>query len=125
MSNTLSASEQIEELQRKIEQLKHQSLLELRVKLAEARSSVVALENELEKLTGKAPAATPSGRKPRTSITIDDVVRAIKSGATNYKSIAGKLGCSAATVNNKIKAEGKAAGITSTGQKAAFKLAVK
>jgi len=125
MSNTLSASEQIEELQRKIEQLKHQSLLELRVKLAEARGVVVALENELEKLTGKAPGATASGRKARTSITIEDVVKAIKGGATNYKSISAKLGCSAATVTNKIKAQGKVAGITSTGQKAAFKLAVK
>ena len=69
---------------------------------------------------------TASGeRKARTSITIDQVVAAIKAGATNYKGVALKLGCSPMTVTSKIKAQGKSAGISSTGQKAAFKLAVK
>jgi chromosome segregation ATPase len=123
MANNLSASEQIEELQQKIERLKHQSVLELRVKLAEARRAVVEIEEQIAKLTGKeAPAA---GRRTRTSITIEQVVAAIKSGANNYKKIAAKLGCSPITVANKIQAEGKGKGISSTGRKASFKLVVK
>jgi predicted transcriptional regulator len=124
MPTTLSASEQIEQLQQQIEQLKHRSLLELKVKLAEARGAVSDLESQIEKITGTSPAKT-GVRKSRTSITIDDVVRAIKGGASNYKNVADVLGCSAATVTNKIKAEGKAAGIASSGQKASFKLTAK
>jgi hypothetical protein len=128
MSNNLSASEQIEELERQIVQLKHRSLLELKVKLAEARHTVVVLEKQIEEITGKAPAsggAEPKQRKARTSITIAQVVAAIKGGATNYKAVAGVLGCSPITVAKKIEAEGKANGIKSTGQKATFKLLVK
>jgi len=129
MSNTTSASgasQQIEDLQRQIEQLKHRAILELKVKLAEARAHVVDLQNQIEKLTGEAVREkTVGGRKPRTSVTVEQVVAAIKGGATNYRTVAAKLGTSAATVAKKIKAEGKAAGITSTGQKASFKLGVK
>jgi hypothetical protein len=127
-SNTgaTGATEQIEDLQRQIEQLKHRAVLELKVKLAEARANVVDLQAQIAKLTGEsAPEKTPSGRKPRTSVTIQQVVEAIKGGATNYRTIANKLGTSAATVAKKIKAEGKAAKITSSGQKASFKLSVK
>ena len=123
MSTNLSASEQIEQLQQQIEQLKHRSVLELRVKLAVAKGVVIDLENQISKLAGNVPVKATE-RKSRTSITIVDVVGAIKGGATNYKSVASKLGCSPATVTNKIKAEGKAAGITSTGQKASFTLSV-
>jgi len=127
MSNTPSASEQIELLQQQIEQLKHRSLLELKVKLAEARHNVVALEKQIEGITGKAAAADePRGEKrSRKSITIEQVVEAIKGGATNYKAVANALGCSPITVTKKIQTEGKAAGIKSTGQKASFKLLVK
>ena len=126
MSTTPSAKEQIEELEQQIERLKHRSLLQLRVKLAEARNAVTELEMQIQKLTGKTPEAPrASGRKPRTSVTITDVVQAIKGGATNYRAVAQKLGSTAATVTKKIKAEGKAAGITSTGQKATFKLIAK
>lgn len=126
MSTTVSASEQIEELQRQIEQLRHRSLLELKVKLAEARHAVVALEKQIADITGK-PAEASEGkeRKARTSITIAQVVAAIKGGALNYKAVAQALGCSPITVAKKIEAEGKAAGIKSTGQKATFRLQVK
>ncbi|MEI6349582.1 MAG: hypothetical protein WCP06_00580 [Verrucomicrobiota bacterium] len=126
MSTTPSAKEQIEELEQQIEKLKHRSILQLRVQLAEARNAVTELEIQIQKLTGKAPEAVKStGRKPRTSVNIDDVVQAIKGGATNYRAVAQKLGSTAATVTKKIKAEGKAAGISSTGQKATFKLTAK
>ena len=130
MSNSTTgatgASEQIEDLQRQIEQLKHRAVLELKVKLAEARALVVDLQGQIAKLTGEvAPEKVSSGRKPRTSVTVEQVAAAIKGGATNYRTIASKLGSSAATVAKKIKTEGKAAGITSSGQKASFKLSVK
>lgn len=122
-STTSGATEQIENLQRQIEQLKHRAILELKVKLAEARALVVELQSQMEKMSGEAaPAKT---RKARTSVTIQQVVEAIKGGATNYRTIADKLGTSTATVAKKIKSEGKAAGISSVGQKASFKLRVK
>jgi len=99
--------------------------LELKVKLAEARALVVDLQDQIEKITGEAVSGKPTVRKARTSVTIAQVVEAIKGGATNYRSVAAKLGSSSATVTKKIKAEGKAAGISSTGQKAAFKLIAK
>jgi len=126
MSTATTAQEQIQELERQIENLKHRSVLELKVKLAAARNEVSELEAQIAKITGKAvPAEKPTGRKPRVSITIDQVVEAIKNGATNYKSIANVLGCSSLTVAKKVEAEGKKAGIKSTGQKASFKLMVK
>ena len=119
------ATEQIEDLQRQIEQLKHRAILELKVKLAEARALVVDLQSQIEKMTGEVAPAKPTTRKARTSVTIQQVVDAIKGGATNYRMVANKLGSSAATVAKKIKMEGKAAGVTSTGEKAAFTLRVK
>ena len=94
-------------------------------KLAEARALVVDLQGQIAKLSGEVAPEKVSGRKPRTSVSVEQVVAAIKGGATNYRTIAAKLGSSAATVAKKIKTEGKAAGITSTGQKAAFKLSAK
>ena len=125
-TNPVAATEQIEDLQRQIEQLKHRAILELKVKIAEARALVVELQDQLAKLSGEfAPAKPVATRKARTSVTIQQVVDAIKGGATNYRAVANKLGSSAATVTKKIKEEGKAAGITSTGEKAAFTLSVK
>jgi len=126
-TNPVAATEQIEDLQRQIEQLKHRAILELKVKLAEARALVVDLQSQMEKVSGEvAPTTKPAGtRKPRTSVTIQQVVDAIKGGASNYRAVANKLGTSAATVAKKIKMEGKAAGISSTGAKASFTLRVK
>ncbi len=125
MTTQTSASEQIEELQRQIEQLRHRSVQELRVKLAEARHTVVALEKQIEELTGKAATTAAPQKRTRTSITIEQVVGAIRNGATNYRTVANELGCSPITVAKKVETEGKAAGIRSTGAKASFKLAVK
>ena len=126
LTNPVAATEQIEDLQRQIEQLKHRAILELKVKLAEARALVVDLQSQIEKVSGEAvPTRLAGTRKPRTSVTIQQVVDAINGGATNYRAVANKLGTSAATVAKKIKTEGKAARISSTGEKAAFKLRVK
>lgn len=125
MSNNLSASEQIEELQRQIEALRDRSLLELKVKLGEARHTVAVLEKQISELTGKSASEAPVKTRRRTSITIDQVVDAIKGGATNYRAVANALGCSPITVAKKIELEGKAAGIRSSGQKASFRLFLK
>ena len=125
---TTSASDQIEDLQHQIERLKHQAVLELKVKLAEARAHVVDLQNQIAKYTGEVKEKASEGakvRKPRTSITIAQVVEAIHGGAYNYPTIAEKLGVSSQTVMKKIHAEGEAAGIISKGQKAHFRLSVK
>lgn len=124
-NNAGDATEQIENLQRQIEQLRHRAVLELKVKLAEARALVVDLQNQIEKLTGEPVSGKPAGRKSRTSVTIAQIVEAIKGGATNYRAVAAKLGTSSATVAKKIKEEGKAAGVGSTGRKATFKLTAK
>ena len=124
-----NANEQIEDLQRQIEQLKHRAILELKVKLAEARALVVELQDQIAKFTSeigeKVAAASDKARKTRTSITIEQVVEAVRAGAFNYRTVAAKLGASPQTVMKKIQAEGKNAGITSVGQKAAFRLLVR
>jgi len=122
----VTAQEQIEEIQRQIVNLRHQAILELKVKLADARATVAALERELAQATGSTPPEQASkSRKARISITIEQIVEAIKAGAYNYRSVAAKLGCSTANVTSKIKAEGKNVGITSTGEKANFRLSVR
>lgn len=125
-----TVQEQIEELQSQIATLRHRAVLELKVKLAEARHHVVDLEHQLAELTGNAalqevkePQKAP--RKARSNITIEQVVGAIKSGATNYRTVASELGCSPSLVGKTIKNEGKKAGIKSTGVKANFALSVK
>jgi len=121
-----TAQEQIEEIQRQIVNLRHQAVLELKVKLADARATVAALERELAQTIGStAPEQASKSKQARVSITVGQIVEAIKAGAYNYRSVAAKLGCSPANVNNKIKAEGKSAGITSTGEKANFRLSVR
>jgi chromosome segregation ATPase len=121
-----TAQEQIKELERQIENLRNRAVLELKVKLAEARNHVVDLESKIAELTDSAAPAKPDEpKKVRVSITIKQIVEAIQGGATNYRAVANALGCSPANVAQKIKAEGKKAGIRSRGEKANFVLSVK
>jgi hypothetical protein len=122
----MSAQEEIRELERQIENLRSRAVMELKVKLAEARNTVATLEHELARLMGNSNALSKSKpRKPRIHITIKQIVEAIQGGATNYHGVAVKLGCSPSNVAKKIKAEGKKAGIRSKGEKANFVLSVK
>ncbi len=138
MSNTTrSVTEEIQELERQLVDLKHRSLLELKVKLGEARHAVALLERQIEALVNEGseksePVTSAAGsssaapqRRTRISITIEQVVEAIRGGASNYRQIANILGCSPITVAKKVEAEGKAAGIKSSGQKGSFKLFLK
>ncbi|XHR29700.1 MAG: hypothetical protein ACFUZC_03895 [Chthoniobacteraceae bacterium] len=122
----MSAQEEIMKLQQQVENLRHRAILELKVQLAEARNHVAEIGRKLAELTGGANSANARvPRKPRVSVTIKQIVEAIQGGATNYRTVADKLGCSPANVAKKIKEEGKKAGIRSKGEKANFVLSVK
>lgn len=128
MTNTPTTQEQIAELQRQIENLRHRAIMELKVKLAEARNQVIDLQNKIAELSGNsadsATAKQPAS-KARISVTIQQIAEAIKGGKTNYRAIAEALGCSPSNVANKIRKEGKKAGISSKGNKSNFILLVK
>ena len=122
----MNTQEQIQDLERQIENLRGRAVMELKVKLADARNEVVHLQKEIAKLTGSDnPDTVNVIKKPRVRVTIKEIVEAIRGGATNYKAVSDKLGCSKSCVANKIKAEGKKAGISSSGEKANFVLTVK
>jgi hypothetical protein len=124
-----TAAEKMQDLRAQLAALQDEAAGELLVTIRAKRAELATLESQYAELTGKslsapiAPKRASSGT--RTRITIEQVKEAIKGGATNYKKIAAVLGASPANVAAKIKAEGKAAGITSEGQKAAFKLLIK
>ena len=135
-TSTPSAIEQIEKLERQIadcqsqiKQLKHQALQELRAKLKDAQAFVEELQREIVKHSGgvqeKAPEAVKDSKKTRGSVTIEQIVEAIRNGAKNYRQVADKLGVGAATVTKKIKAEGEKAGIGSMGERSSFELFLK
>ena len=122
----MNTKEQIQELERQIENLRSRAVMELKVKLADARNQVVEIQKEIAKLTDSNSSDTASiVKNPRLTITIKQVVEAIRGGATNYKMVADKLGCSKSGVAKKVKEEGKKAGITSSGEKSNFVLTVK
>ena len=122
----MNTQEQIQDLERQIENLRSRAVMVLKVKLSTARNRVVEIQKEIADFTGgENPATENAVKKPRITITIKQIVEAIRSGATNYKMVADKLGCSKSSVAKKIKEEGKKAGITSSGEKANFVLTVK
>ena len=61
------AQSQIAELEARIQQLRFNQLGELRTQLHAARQTVVQLEAEIAKISGKAPLAGQSERRKRTS----------------------------------------------------------
>ena len=125
-SPIMDTQEQIQELERQIENLRGRAVMELKVKLSTARNQVVEIQKEIAKLTGGDNPATASDiKKPRITITVKQIVEAIRGGATNYKMVADKLGCSKSGVAKKVKEEGKKAGVTSSGEKSNFVLTVK
>ncbi|MCX6966664.1 MAG: hypothetical protein NTZ46_02605 [Verrucomicrobia bacterium] len=101
--STPTASEQIEQLERQIQGLKKQALIELHEQLAEARKTVADLEKELAQLTGK-PAeesgAAPSARRTRRQSISDEelkpmVLKAMAQhgmNGLNAKEIAARVG---------------------------------
>ncbi len=123
-----TTQEQIAELQRQIENLRHRAIMELKVKLADTRNQVLDIQNKIAELSGNSAdsvTANPPASKARVSVTIQQIAEAIKGGKTNYRAVAEALGCSSSNVANKIRKEGKKAGILSRGNKANFVLLVK
>jgi len=122
----MDTQEQIQDLERQIKNLRGRAVMELKVKLVEARNRVAEIQKEIAKLTGgDAPDSENVVKKPRITITIKQIVEAIRGGAINYKMVADKLGCSKSAVAKKVKEGGKKAGITSSGEKSNFVLTVK
>ena len=81
----MNTQEQIQDLERQIENLRSRAVMELKVKLVDARNQVVEIQKEIAKLTGgDSPDTSNVVKKPRVKITIKDVVEAIRGGATNY-----------------------------------------
>lgn len=74
---TFTASEQIEQLEKKILELKQQALAELKAQLLAAQKSVADLEAQLSQLTGKpaaeAASTAPTHRTRRPSISDEDL----------------------------------------------------
>ena len=100
--STPTASQQIEELEQKIRELRHQAIAELKEQLAQARKNVSELESQLAQLTGEAvetaPAA-PARRTRRASISDEElkpmILKAMAQYGTaglNAKEIAGHVG---------------------------------
>ncbi len=128
MTNTLNTQDQIAELEGQIENLRHRAIMELKVKLADARNQVADLQNKIAELSGNSAdsaMANHPASKARVSVTIKQIAEAIKGGKTKYRAIADALGCSPSNVANKIRKEGKKAGITSRDNKSNFVLSVK
>jgi hypothetical protein len=76
MANSLTALEQIEQIEAQISNLKKEALIELKARLAEAIQNVAALEKELAGLTGQ-PAVTDSAapRRTRRASISDDALK--------------------------------------------------
>ncbi|XHR29814.1 MAG: hypothetical protein ACFUZC_04515 [Chthoniobacteraceae bacterium] len=122
----MNTQEQIQDLERQIVNLRSRAVMELKVKLSTARNHVTDIQKEIAKLTGSSgPDTTNVVKKPRITITVKQIVEALRAGATNYKTVADKLGCSKSSVAKKIKEEGKKAGISSSGEKSNFVLTMK
>ena len=115
----MDTQEQIQDLERQIKNLRSRAVMELKVKLSTARNRVIEIQKEIADFTGgENPPTANAVKKPRITITIKQIVEAIRGGATNYKMVADKLGCSKSSVAKKIKEEGKKAGINCSGEKA-------
>jgi len=78
--STLTALEEIEQIEKKIQELKHEALAEMKEKLIAAKKAVIDFEKELAELTGApldmdaAPAAAaPVRRTRRPSVSDADL----------------------------------------------------
>ena len=122
----MDTQEQIQDLERQIKNLRGRAVMELKVKLVDARNRAIEIQKEIAKLSSiKKTDMASVVKKPRVTITIKQVVETIRDGATNYKMVADKLDCSKSCVAKKVKEEGKKAGITCSGEKSNFVLTVK
>lgn len=115
MATKPTALNKIEELQKQIVQLKDEAVNEVKQKLAEARRTVAALEDELSSLTGKPAASETRTRRTRRPSISDEALQpqVLKVMAQhgkeglNAKQLAEKLNQDALRVRKFIKENGK------------------
>jgi len=87
---TSTASEQIQQLEKKILELKQQALDELKEQLAAAKKTVADLEKELAQLTGKpAEASAAPARRPRRPSISDEELKPLVLKAMAQKGMNG------------------------------------
>ena len=115
--------EEIKKHEEAIAALKGEAVNALREKRKALQADLAAVEADIQKLTGGTDSGGKKTRKPRSpsvDVTIEQVVKEIKAGKTNNAQISKSLGCSPAKVKAIVAQSGKAAGISSTGERASF-----
>ena len=120
--------EEIKKHQEAIAALTNEAVSALKEKRKALLAEVAEVDAQLEKLTGSSASVAPKARKPRSpsvDVSIEQVVKAIKDGKTNNAQISKALGCSPAKVKAVVSDSGKAAGITSSGERASFAYSLK
>ena len=120
--------DEIKKHEEAIAALKGEAVNALREKRKALQAELAAVEADIQKLNGTETSGgkkTRKTRSPSVDITIDQVVKEIKAGKTNNAQISRSLGCSPAKVKTAVAQDGKAAGITSTGERASFAYQVK
>jgi hypothetical protein len=126
MANKTSPLDEIKKHQDAIASLKNDAVNALKSEKAALEAQVRALASQIASLTGRAVESAPRRkRSPSVPVSIDQILKEIKSGKTNNNQIAKALGCSPAKVKVVVAKEGKAAGITSSGQRSKFAYTLK
>jgi len=121
-----SALDEIKKHQDAIEALKSDAVNTLKAEKAALENQIRSIDAEIGSLTGKAvEAPTRRKRSPSVAITIDDIIKHIKAGVTNNNQLAKVTGASAAKIKAVVAKEGKAAGITSSGERSKFAYTLK
>jgi hypothetical protein len=121
-----SPLDEIKKHQDAIAALKNDAVSGLKAEKSALENQVRALDAQISALTGKAPGEkTRKPRSPSVPVSIDDIVKHIKSGVTNNNALAKATGASSAKIKAVVKADGKKAGITSSGARSKFAYALK
>ena len=121
-----SALDEIKKHQDAIATLKNDAVSALKAEKAALENQVRNLDAEISKLTGKfSDGPTRRKRSPSVPVSIDDIVKHIKSGVTNNNQLAKATGASAAKIKAVVAKEGKKAGITSSGSRSKFEYVLK
>jgi hypothetical protein len=121
-----SPLDEIKKHQDAIASLKSDAVSALKAEKAALENQIRSVDAQITSLTGKASdGPTRRKRSPSVNVSIDDIVKHIKGGVTNNNKLAKATGASAAKIKAVIAKEGKAAGITSSGQRSKFSYALK
>jgi hypothetical protein len=121
-----SPLDEIKKHQDAIAALKNDAVNALKAEKAGLEAQVRALASQISALTGRAPETAPRRkRSPSVPISIEQIVKEIKGGKTNNNQIAKALGCSPAKIKVVVAKEGKAAGLSSSGERSKFAYSLK